>query len=655
MANESGFELFGSDDSDEEDDKQEVGSTTVVSDAPTASFHRSLVDSHGRRIAVHPASRVSLLDTNSMETRLKPLSDNIKSLVQPKYIGPIVLKCSFDGKNVGGGRGFVAATAIPPGTLLLAERPVVLWSELGIHNGSDGSIPFEIKVLAALLKRDDAVTIFSAMECLYPEKLEDYADQSVIEALRADEVHATLCVRLPSMKTHQTSNGVTLSGTRKLNPDEALRLVLAIRSNSFASGLYLHFAMFNHTCMPNCIKYQPQRKDSGKESHKQNSSNPISHEASEVRATRWIAAGEELTLSYLLPREQSRHHRRTQLWDQFRFSCRCSLCAAHTTEEEAIASKSSLPTYENRSINTSVNHESSITIARRDAALAYAKAAAAERLCAASEAEEAKLQLNIEEIESDISAAAATLSKLAPMGGAESVESGAKVSTRQGARKLALNNNVLLASLSVSERAKRLKLVAEKMLRRKIPLPSLNTDGEGFTGTSGAREHILYMRVVRLNVDAYAAAIAAIEPELDLNWGKKTPGDSNSHQNDIDVRISTRREKIVEKTLREQFQYLVENFLMATVDLRHEQQLMLGKDHPDLARTYHDISSGLKLLLRTSPESFQVPLDTSTDISEIDPAPRFPLPEWSTASLARADEQKHRRAHERLKAIYSGY
>ena len=81
----------------------------------------------------------------------------------------------------------------------------------------------------------------------------------------------------------------------------------------------------------------------------------------------------------------------------------------------------------------------------------------------------------------------------------------------------------------------------------------------------------------------------------------------------------------------------------------------LGKDHPDLARTYHDISSGLNLLLRTSPESFQVPLDTSTDITDIDPAPRFPLPEWSTASLARADEQKNRRAHERLKAIYSGY
>ena len=100
--------------------------------------------------------------------------------------------------------------------------------------------------------------------------------------------------------------------------------------------------MFNHSCTPNCIKYQPTTHSgaqAGSSSQPRSSpsgsangdapsaaaSSPYS--ASEVRATRWIAAGEPLTLSYLDPREQARQVRDRQLWDQFRFKCQCPLCS----------------------------------------------------------------------------------------------------------------------------------------------------------------------------------------------------------------------------------------------------------------------------------------------------------------------------------------
>jgi hypothetical protein len=36
-----------------------------------------------------------------------------------------------------------------------------------------------------------------------------------------------------------------------------LRLVMVVHCNGFASGLYLHLAIVNHSCRPNCIKFTP--------------------------------------------------------------------------------------------------------------------------------------------------------------------------------------------------------------------------------------------------------------------------------------------------------------------------------------------------------------------------------------------------------------
>lgn len=71
--------------------------------------------------------------------------------------------------------------------------------------------------------------------------------------------------------------------------------------------MYLHFSLFNHQCHPNCIKFFP------------NPQSPEDKAASQVRTTRAIKAGEELTISYIEPKEQSRARRLNILKNQFGF------------------------------------------------------------------------------------------------------------------------------------------------------------------------------------------------------------------------------------------------------------------------------------------------------------------------------------------------
>jgi hypothetical protein len=204
--------LFGSG-SDSDDGGSPCGSASAALNTMS-----TLVDSEGRLRSVHPSARVELV---------KPHDDADEAMAPaaPAYVGPIVLDHGLD-PSVGGCRGFTAATALAPGTLLLAEKPVVLWRDLGIANGAReaGDVPFEVRALAGMLARPDAKRLVHAMGPLYPERLEEYADQEVVESLRADEQHTEWLANLPS-------DYVALS------LDEVLRLVLALRSNAFASGV----------------------------------------------------------------------------------------------------------------------------------------------------------------------------------------------------------------------------------------------------------------------------------------------------------------------------------------------------------------------------------------------------------------------------------
>jgi hypothetical protein len=204
-------DLFGSD--SESDDGGPLGGPV-----PTASTVSVLVDGAGRLRTVHPLARVELFPS-------KAIDDTDQVSVAPKYVGPIVLDCGLD-PSVGGCRGFTAATALAPGTLLLSERPVVLWKDLGIASGArePGDAPFEVRALAGMLARRDATRMVAAMAPLYPETLSEYADQAVVASLKADARHAAWLENLPTQHV-------------ALNADQSLRLVLALRSNAFASGV----------------------------------------------------------------------------------------------------------------------------------------------------------------------------------------------------------------------------------------------------------------------------------------------------------------------------------------------------------------------------------------------------------------------------------
>jgi hypothetical protein len=213
-------DLFGSD--SESDDGGPLGGPV-----PTASTLSALVDGAGRLRTVHPLARVELFPSKAIDDGADPTLGNDTDQVSlaPKYVGPIVLDRGLD-PSVGGCRGFTAATALAPGTLLLSERPVVLWKDLGIASGAreSGDAPFEVRALAGMLARRDATRMVAAMAPLYPETLSEYADQAVVASLKADAQHAAWLENLPTQHV-------------ALNADQSLRLVLALRSNAFASGV----------------------------------------------------------------------------------------------------------------------------------------------------------------------------------------------------------------------------------------------------------------------------------------------------------------------------------------------------------------------------------------------------------------------------------
>jgi hypothetical protein len=625
----NGFEVFGSDESDgsDNDDAHQGG---IGGRAKALTFAR--VDSNGRRFAAHPASHVNLF------RKEMPLMRNMLT-----HVGPIVLERNSG--VIGGGRGFVAGAAIAPGTLLLAEQPLVRWSDLGIRDGRTGRLPFEVRVLSALLKRGDASQLVEAMDCLYPRTLTEYADQTVVAALRCDAGYTALLNGLPNMKTSADLR-------RKLSADEALRLILALRSNAFASGLYLHFAMFNHACMPNCIKYQPLGRSSTALPAGQRQERT---EASEVRATRWIAPGEPLTLSYLLPREQSRRHRRDQLWAQFRFRCLCSLCrpvgSSCCDEKGGCTDKnicSSARNAEKRDVADGVAL-GPIVAAQRAAQEAHVAAAEAEAMCVASEEDELWLQSELEGSDTDVDAMAhRTASRL------DDIDIERTAQMREDIKAC----SVMATTLSTLEKAKGLQAFARGSLQTRPIEPKASRNSSSIKGRQqvSAPVHVLYSRALRLVVDACAVAIASVEPFLATGGGSEEAAATSAlsrcpkaDNGTIPVGARGQRQNLL---------YIAEWFLDAAAELCDVQICLLGPDHPDLAGSHQDVSVGLNFLLRHLPTTFQRGAGTGDTNSGTNAAPKeaisvFPPPEWSSISLARTAELKARRVHARIRALFA--
>eukprot|EP00904_Undaria_pinnatifida_P007954 jgi/Undpi1/4289/HiC_scaffold_17.g07655.m1 len=241
----------------------------------------------------------------------------------------------------GGGRGFMASKDIDPGTLLLVERrylPMPTAIDCGLAGGV-GQEELCLKwILALPLPR--LKEVLGELRWLHPQKLEDLpAEESESLMTRHEEVAKSMILELGERSTEA---GLDARGI--------VRLFGALQSNGFASGIYLHPAMTNHSCRANAIKWQAGKSMSdtpASQGHRlsrrlgqeqgggvgeggkrggADSKGPADSNLSEIRATELIRAGEEITISYLEPREIALASRQTRLKDQFGFDCDCRLC-----------------------------------------------------------------------------------------------------------------------------------------------------------------------------------------------------------------------------------------------------------------------------------------------------------------------------------------
>jgi len=99
-----------------------------------------------------------------------------------------------------------------------------------------------------------------------------------------------------------------------------LIVLLKVCFNAFQGGIYIKKGMFNHSCRPNCETFgggeRPGRTSGGSTSLGSSSGGGGGGVGSEIVASTDIAAGTELTISYLFPVEQTYASRRRKFEKQ---------------------------------------------------------------------------------------------------------------------------------------------------------------------------------------------------------------------------------------------------------------------------------------------------------------------------------------------------
>lgn len=225
----------------------------------------------------------------------------------PLFLGQIQLVSSLP---VGGGRGFAATRALAPGTLIMLEEAMTTWSDAQLGK------TLELVSVKYILDHPDGNKFSQDLEDFHPTK-QDVDDSLVANHKTTTNSGKTIQIHEMMKMLQEQNNGdsqvedlidlslsrnITCRNGTTLTRTDIIRMLLALRYNGLETGIYRHVAMLNHDCYPNCTKYKPEP---GKK-------------YTEVRTTRPVAAGENLTISYL-PRLLSHASRRRHLWDQHRF------------------------------------------------------------------------------------------------------------------------------------------------------------------------------------------------------------------------------------------------------------------------------------------------------------------------------------------------
>jgi len=312
------FDCFGEDSESE----SEFGDDIAEQDLEDEKRRRSLMGKANERLfaASSTADADRIVSASSTDETQSSPSEILVDLPPPVtvpfppalFIGPIRVVQSND---IGGNRGYIATQDLEPGTLLLVEQPIFEWTEDQI--GSE----LGLVSVQAILRHENACAIVKDMQGLYPtkEQVDDFVRNK--KAVSKDEQIQILdMMDVMDMQHSGKEMNFTLDLARQYGIDldeiDVCRMLLAMRYNGFGSGIYLHFAMFNHDVNGNSIKFQPEINNA-ESKQKQGSKGYGCY--SEVRTTKFVKRGESLTLDYLIPREQSYAMKRRHLWDQHRF------------------------------------------------------------------------------------------------------------------------------------------------------------------------------------------------------------------------------------------------------------------------------------------------------------------------------------------------
>jgi hypothetical protein len=334
------FGMFGADESDGEAEaeaidqagkKARLPSRTLVEGAKRSLGHVGEGDHATLTFPVDPADSREAVDAGDVKnctgyslSRARPTTLPWRA---PLYLAPSVQLVS-EMESVGGGRGYVLApdspdAAMPAGTLVLIEAPLIEWPEEQIGH--------ELGLVSVrhILRTVDETSLHE-LEHLHPTK--QAVDQSLAGSADGnnDNAHSGSSFETQVVQTQvvqmmdrvredhkndpQLQEIVHLASRRGLsNSDgspiidtDCFRLLLALRYNGLQSGVYLHVAMLNHADQPNCVKFMPSADSRGQARF------------SEVRTTRPVLPGEALTIHYL-PSIRSHATRRHDLWEQHRF------------------------------------------------------------------------------------------------------------------------------------------------------------------------------------------------------------------------------------------------------------------------------------------------------------------------------------------------
>ena len=325
MATFAEEDLFGSSSEEEEEIVEGTVDDSVADEdgRVKAAFLESLLPTNYSVPAAHRATKVRVGGLG--KSRENYFDDNFSTpfaaketlLYRHESLG---FKGDFAGGERGGGRGFVAIADIYPGTLLLAERmyiPASLQRAPQPPSQAQLSDRRVVRLLRNIFFTEEGEggdtgrqqrTVSQALKNLSSLHPHTFVD---IETDHAEKIK----------QEYQKDIGVLLNSEEEGIPKELLhryqidgeRLVLLLcklHFNAFPSGVYLHFAMINHSCRPNCIKIAADKDN----------------DYSSLKAMELIPKGTELTIAYISELELRTRTRQDRLHKQFRFHCSCTLC-----------------------------------------------------------------------------------------------------------------------------------------------------------------------------------------------------------------------------------------------------------------------------------------------------------------------------------------